>query len=438
MVPDEYRPVPVLVLGQAPGEHEERGERLVGRAGRLKKWEPGEPAPFIGDSGYDLGRTYLPLAGLVREDVSLANVVRCRVGGSNQLPTLERVEVRNAIQHCQQAYFRPPAACMVVVALGGYALWATTGEDGGDPPPYGISRKIAGWRGWVLPWSPFKRQTASHVWTPPGGGMVVYATLHPAAIYEAPWLKPAALRDWQKLGELLAGRWPQPMPPIRRAMAAWPAEFAFDTEFWEQGQERHLVRWSASDGEKVWVVDADEPLPRMLGTSAQMPHVIFHQADADIDRLEEFFGTVPVTHEDTMYAHHALYSELAHDLDFLGSLYARTNRWKHLSQANPVEYAAGDALGTWDVWQGLRDELARDPASEWVYRHALLPLLRIVAMARRVGIRVDALRAKRAVLSLRDAQHTIALEAQAAAGWPLNLRSGPQVAAQGYGVERWR
>ena len=449
MVPDEYRPVPVLVLGDAPGEHEERGERLVARAGKLKTWEACDPAPFLGDDGHDLDRTYLPLAGLVREDVSLATVIRCRVGGSRALPPLGRKEVQVAIRQCQGAYFRPQTESRVVVALGQHALWAVSGEDGGDPPPHGISRTIAGWRGWVLPWSPFTRQKTSHVWSSAGITGVrgkqlqasqliscVYATLPPVSIYAAPWLKPAVLRDWQKLGELLAGRWPQSMPPIQRAMTVWPREFAFDTEFWSSGErrEQRLVRYSASDGAEVWVVEAGTPNPHL---PQKPPSVVMHHADSDIDQLEEFLGGVP-TCNDTLYAHHALHAELAHDLDFLGSLYARTNRWKHLSRTNPVEYSAGDALGTWDVWQGLRAEFARDPQSEWVYRNTLLPLLTVVGRSRRVGPRVAQGRAQKAVSALREAQQSLLLQTHAAAGWPMNLKSAAHVAAQGYGVERWR
>src|SRR6266581_2342363 len=135
MVPDEIRPnAKVLILGQNPGAHEEAGERLIERAGKVKRWEPCKPAPFLGDSGYDLEHTFLPLAGLDRQDVSLGNVVRCRVGGSNKLPDLGRVETRLAIQHCQHAYGRSQTP-RHVVALGEYALWATTGESGGHPPP---------------------------------------------------------------------------------------------------------------------------------------------------------------------------------------------------------------------------------------------------------------------------------------------------------------
>src|SRR5574338_350241 len=585
-VPDELRPVPVLVLGQAPGSHEEAGERLVARAGKVKRWEPAAPAPFLGDAGYDLGRTYLPLAGLTRDDVSLCSVVRCRVGHGGPLPPLTHTAVRQAIQHCQQRHFSidktrisalqittectcghrperhslvsrlaggrglfhlgetqhtgmgttdgqrmldrqgcdeqgsehsrgqsdgaestekseveanvasardrlsgggldddplpadgaapqgedsrsvetlasgpsgegPRGACVececatysrrpatasttdgarVIVTLNKWPLWAATGEDGGDPPPYGISRKVGGWRGWTLPYSPFMRQALPHIWTPnssTSGVGCVYVSLHPASIYESPWMKPAAMRDWQKLGELLAGRWPRPLPPVERTMARWPDEFAYDTEFYEHAGRQVLTRWSASDGERVWVVEASEPHPPHLNRNY---HVVLHQADADVDTLEGTLGP-RYSLDDTMYAHAALHAELAHDLDFLGSLYARTNRWKHLVRTNPVVYSAGDALGTWDVWRALRAELARDHDTRRVYETCLLPLLPIVARARRMGIRVEQKRAEASVRALREAQRVLQLGAMAAAGWPLSLSSAKQVTTHLYDVE---
>lgn len=433
-VPDEARPdALVAVVGQNPGAHEEAGERLVDHRGNVKQWEACHPAPFLGDSGYDLERTYLPLAGLARDDVSLHNAIRCRVGGRNVLPPLGRTETREAIKHCQRAHFQPGDA-RVLIALGEYALWALTGEDGGDAPPYGISRKIGGWRGWLLPYSPFVRSRPTFfrsTGTILGAARCVYVSLHPAGVYEAPWLKPAVLRDWQKLAELLKGTWPRPMPMIERAMTAWPDEFAYDTEFWERGGEQHLTRWSASDGDRVWVVEREVPPPRARNGL----RVVLHQADADVDTLQDAIGP-GYRLDDTMYAHAALWAELPHDLDFLGSLYARTNRWKHLARAAPVTYAAGDALGTWDVWQALKGELGRDPATERVYRTCLLPLLPIIARARRVGIRVAGDRARQAVLALQRAQREQLSAGQAAAGWPIKLSSTQQLATQFFDVER--
>src|SRR5438132_352171 len=95
-VPDEIRDVPVLVLAQNPGAQEEVGERVIGydyvrgRRIPLTATNPSGPAPLIGPTGFDLVQEYLPLAGLTRAEVSLANVLKCRaiVNGkrTNDLP----------------------------------------------------------------------------------------------------------------------------------------------------------------------------------------------------------------------------------------------------------------------------------------------------------------------------------------------------------------
>src|SRR5437870_13889350 len=83
---------------------------------------------------------------------------------------------------------------------------------------------------------------------------------------------------------------------------------------------------------------------------------------------------------------------MSHKLNFLGSLYSRINRWKHLSRSNPIVYSGGDAIGTMDVWMtgrhgGLRAALARDPQTLWVYENLQKPLIPIILKHRQWGIR---------------------------------------------------
>ena len=84
----------------------------------------------------------------------------------------------------------------------------------------------------------------------------------------------------------------------------------------------------------------------------------------------------------------------SHTLNYLGSIYARFNRWKHLDELAPRTYAGGDALGTMDVWStglhgGLSGELDRDPGSRWVYENLERPLIPIILRNRATGIRTD-------------------------------------------------
>lgn len=126
-----------------------------------------------------------------------------------------------------------------------------------------------------------------------------------------------------------------------------------------------------------------------------------------------------------MMMHSVLYGTWRHTLDFLGSLYARTNRWKHLEQTDPIVYAGLDALGTWDAWQALQRELARDPDSDGVYQTELKPLLK--HLMRRPAIRVATDRVAAAVEFYGAKQKEALARGHAAAGWPLSVTSADQV-----------
>jgi DNA polymerase I - 3''-5'' exonuclease and polymerase domains len=85
-----------------------------------------------------------------------------------------------------------------------------------------------------------------------------------------------------------------------------------------------------------------------------------------------------------------------------------------------------DALATYDIWQKLQRELARDPQSLDLYEHELKPLLPHV-MARPY-VRLNAQHIAEAAIELEREQGQIALRGEAVAGWPLNVSSADQVA----------
>jgi len=113
----------VFIMGQNPGEQEEK-----------------EGIPFVGATGQMMDRTYLPLAGLSREEVSVGNVLRCRVnrGGrrSNDMPVGETYD--SAVKHCTTAHFTVPPHVKLIVAQGAHAWRLLTGGQGsihgGSPP----------------------------------------------------------------------------------------------------------------------------------------------------------------------------------------------------------------------------------------------------------------------------------------------------------------
>ena len=447
MVPDERREnAAVEIWGQNPGSFEEEGARCVEKTA-VGAWrtEPCDPAPFLGPTGFTLEKSYYPVAGVQRSDLSLHNVIRCRQHGTNDLPELKHNLTRQIVRHCQNAHYRPTNAKLVITE-GAYALYAATGEDGGwnsphEKPPYkGVgARTVDGWRGWVLPYSPFERRSYTNIYTPEPGSRKVLAMYHTAFLFRAPWYTPAAKRDWARVPQILHGVWPQPLPPIDPGHPTeWPQEAAFDTEFHTQHGRQVLTRYSMfSDGvggPHLWVVESTGvcswPVIR------HRPRVIMHNIEADYEHFYELTGTRDIDIEDTMFAHAVNWSDLDHDLDFLGSMDARINRWKHLMRTNPRVYAGGDAVGTWDAWQAAKRYFRSDPQSEKVYREQVLPLFPIIARARKHGVRVHGPRVREALAALDDQCASAERRAQAWAGYDLKLGSSQQVARQLYDVEK--
>lgn len=446
MVPDERREgAQVELWGQNPGEYEERGQRCVAKSS-TGAWttDACASAPFLGPTGYTIFKSYAPVAGLSRDAISLHNVIRCRQHGTNDLPPLDQNVTKQIIQHCQAAYYRPTDA-KLVIAEGAYALYAATGEDGGwnsaeEKPRYkGVgARSMDGWRGWVLPYTPFRRGSFTDVYTPLVSDRRVLAMFHTAFLFRAPWYLPAAKRDWARVPQILRGAWPEPLPPLDPSHPSeWPAEAAFDTEFHTEYGRQILTRYSmftdGVGGPHLWVVESDGvhnwPIIR------SRPRVIMHNIEADYEHFYELTGTRDIDIEDTMFAHACNWSDLDHDLDFLGSMDARINRWKHLMRTNPRVYAGGDAVGTWDAWQSAKRSFRQDPDSEKVYRTQVLPLFPIIARARTHGVRVDGARVLVALDALDEQCASAERVAQAWAGWPLGLGSSQQVAKQLYDVE---
>ena len=380
--------------------------------------------------------TFFPLAGIVRTEVSLGNAIRCRLHGSNDLPPLSEEKTQQAIQHCTRAHFRVPSACKVILSQGMYALWMLTGK--GLKPGH----TLMSWRGYALPLEhPWLGTTfRPDIWTPEPRDVVVLPTVHLAALFHDPTASYAVKRDWAKTRRALTGSWPIRLPPIQRdEPEVWPRYSAFDTEYVVMEDERPgpMTRYNLFDLEdgRLWVVEnsISNLGPQEVPSS---PRVIMHNSEADIDSLEALIGPMYEL-EDTMYADSVLWSGHPHDLDYLGSLYATTNRWKHLSTINPVVYAGGDAVGTAAVWEALEAQFKRDPESEKAYRERRLPLIPIIHKGRQVGIRTEQSRVQQAVKAIHERQNVTQAQATAGVGWPINLQSPPQVSKWLYDYRRF-
>src|SRR3990167_10935895 len=272
-VPDEMKPGSlVVVIGQAPGADEEAGRRYLGN----EQYEPHPCAPLLGKTGWVWERSYLPLAGLDRSEVSLGNILRCRWDHKNELPPLNQVKVRQAIEHCNRAHLRLPESTRVLVAMGEYAYYGLTSN----------LHDFNGWRGYVLPYMPLHlprtQPLPTRVWTPgqmPGDPIPVYVVHHVARIFREPEAELPAKRDWNKLAQLLAGKWPEPMPRIETdpTELVWAPGSAFDTEF--HPDTGHLERFSvASPDRKVYVIEWQDMIRWRYGSAAHVQRVLLQEA----------------------------------------------------------------------------------------------------------------------------------------------------------------
>jgi DNA polymerase len=171
----------LMLVGEAPGFHEDQG---------------GEP--FRGEAGDLLGRL-LAAIGIARDDVYLANVLKCR-------PPQNRDPLEAEIAACEPHLFRQIELVRprVVATLGNFATKLLSGR------PYGITR-VHG---------------QEHEVTLASATVVLYPLYHPAAALYTPSMLRALEEDFARIPALL-GR-PEPAvvaaaPRIEELDAAPPS-----------------------------------------------------------------------------------------------------------------------------------------------------------------------------------------------------------------------
>ena len=414
-VPDELRETEVMIYGQNPGREEEE-----------------EARPFVGKTGKLMESTFLPIAGLTRESVSLGNALRCRWKNANELPPLDHKITKEALVHCHNAHHKLPDKTKLIVTQGEYALYALTQEG------YAKNNKVSDWRGYVLPYEPITGPRTFHagIYLPRlDTSVAVLASYHLAYLFRDPTASLVTKRDWQKIPRILKNQWPRPLPTIQSGPpSVWPASAAFDTEFVPEAGNKFLCYSLAhpsakGDGSIILRVSEDlEP-----GAVTNIPHIVMQNATADLPFLEHMMQRF--TYDDIMHMHAVLWSDFAHDLGFMGSLYSSLNRWKHLDRVNPLVYSAGDAYATWEIYTALESELDRDPQSRKVYSDIQIQLIPIIRAAEAHGVRVNPTATEAAYQKRQVVLDELALRAQATVGWPINLRSNDHVRKQLFEIE---
>jgi uracil-DNA glycosylase len=168
----------LMFVGEAPGFHEDK-----------------QGFPFVGQAGKLLD-TLLAGIGLTREDVYIANVIKCRPPG-NRDPAPDEIEACEGHLFRQIELIEPT----VVATLGNFATKLLSGKQTGITRVHG-------------------QEQETHI----GGRQVIlYPLYHPAAALYTPAMLQVLQEDFRGLPELLGKVPAVPEPEAPPLLAAEPA-----------------------------------------------------------------------------------------------------------------------------------------------------------------------------------------------------------------------
>jgi DNA polymerase len=159
----------LMFVGEAPGFHEDK-----------------QGVPFVGAAGKLLGKL-LEGIGMTRDDVFVANVLKCRPPG-NRDPLPEEIEACEGHLFRQIELIRPT----LVATLGNFATKLLSGKPAGITRVHGRPQEV------VLG----------------GNAVTLYPIFHPAAALYTPRMLEVLQEDFSRIPELL-GRTVEPPPPPR-------------------------------------------------------------------------------------------------------------------------------------------------------------------------------------------------------------------------------
>jgi uracil-DNA glycosylase len=169
----------LMFVGEAPGFHEDK-----------------QGVPFVGAAGQLLGKL-LGGIGMTREDVFVANVLKCRPPG-NRDPLPEEIEACESHLFRQIELIRPK----VVATLGNFATKLLSGKPLGITRVHGMEQEV----------------------TLGGLRVLLYPIFHPAAALYTPRMLDVLQSDFSRLPELLGRTVAPPSPPPLLTLAPEPVQ----------------------------------------------------------------------------------------------------------------------------------------------------------------------------------------------------------------------
>lgn len=348
-VPGEGSPTSKLwICGEAPGEEEDKARK-----------------PFVGKSGYFLNGV-LAAAHIDRTNCFVTNVSQVRPPENKweRLPEIgiDIMECVLALKETVDA-FKPN----VIVALGAPALQALTGRIG-----------IRDWRGYILSCGSSKvigsfhpsfalrmqEKSAKKERENKGGIKYTYGTARTTLIIDLKRAKEESQhKEIKVLDPVLF--WDQ-TPEIA---LDWLYRFrqepllAFDIE--TKGEWIDRISFASDNIGISFVLDRGESKEEIKEAVAWLlknhKFLIAQNGGFDMGKLSDAGMPVTQLYADTMIAHHLIYPEWPHGLDYLSSIYLKLSRQPHYAgwdlDENRGQANASHAFYTLAIWKKLEQEL---------------------------------------------------------------------------------
>lgn len=364
-------PAKIMIVGEAPGEEEER-----------------KGLPFVGASGMELDRM-LSEAGLQRSACFVTNVVRKRPPGNDISVFFAERKADRTMQHVElngkyclpvvlegiEMLRREIELCQpdIIIALGNTALWALTGNWG-----------ITSWRGSELTCT----LKLALDYAPK-----VIPTYHPALILRQWTWRQTAVHDLRRAKGHVGSRTYIPReydfvfrPDFKTATEILDTllseldKGSFDLTADIETRAGHIdclgIAWSKTsalcipfmtmtgDPKGYWSLEEETAIIWRLykiNSHPNFPGWTGQNFLYDAQYIYRWWGFLPKVKHDTMLSHHSMFSNSLKGLDYLASMYCeRYTYWKedikeadkNLSDDQRWEYNCKDCVNTFEVAEG--------------------------------------------------------------------------------------
>ncbi len=345
------------------------GVAIIGEALGSREAMMGEP--FVGESGYQLGRILKPL-GMTKKDFLVWNCCACQ-------PPMNRTPTVPEIEHCDihfQRHTKDPRI-KAFLAVGDTPLRKLTGRHGVERNRGYVFESIVGGRPryvvptyhpafllrgmqhltWVMQQDVLRAiQVAKDGWHP----LPVEYILHPSQDDIKWFLEGCQGKEW------LA------------ADIETPMSSGIDEDEYGSIVESDILRISFAHTPRhaitiPWTSTNMELIQEILIVT---PWTVWWNEDFDVPRIKGKGLRLNKT-VDTMLAWHHLRSDLPKKLGYVSTFFTDMSVWKDLSQDEPQFYSCADSDATIRNWMGIKAKLEAEKRLDSFFSHVvdLKPIL---------------------------------------------------------------